>query len=114
MVVPEGAFTILLSTSGAIALLMYLVIAITQLKMRGMNDRYGVVPPVRMWAFPYLTWLTILTIAVILALMSCLPGHRLEVISTLVLTLVIACVGRWLQARQPDVSARRHVFPGAR
>lgn len=114
MVMPEGAFTILLSTSGAIALLMYLVIAITQLKMRVMNDRYGIVPPVRMWAFPYLTWLTILTIAAILALMSCLPGHRLEVISTLVLTLFTACIGRWLQARQPAVSARRHAFPGAR
>ncbi|BBG28893.1 amino acid permease [Zymobacter palmae] len=112
-VVPEGAFNILLSTSGAIALLMYLVIAITQLKMRVMNDRHGITPPVRMWAFPYLTWLAILTIAAILGLMSFLPGHRLEVIATLVITCVTACVGYWLQKRQPEVSAKRHVFLGA-
>lgn len=112
-VVPEGAFNILLSTSGAIALLMYLVIAVTQLKMRVMNDRHGITPPVRMWAFPYLTWLAILTIASILALMSFLPGHRLEVIATLAVTCLTACVGLWLQKRQPDISAKRHLFPGA-
>lgn len=112
-IVPEGAFNILLSTSGAIALLMYLVIAITQLKMRVMNDRHGIMPPVRMWAFPYLTWLAILTIVAILVLMSCLPGHRLEVIATLVVTCITACIGFWLQKLQPDVSAQRHIFLGA-
>ena len=112
-VVSDGAFNMLLSTSGAIALLMYLVIAITQLRMRVLNDRHGITPPVRMWAYPYLTWFTILTIATILALMATLPGHRLEVISTLILTCITALIGYCLQKRQPEVSAHRHIFLGA-
>lgn len=113
VVLPEGVFTLLLSTSGAIALLMYLVIAVTQLRMRVLNERHGITPPVRMWAYPYLTWLTILTIGVILAIMACMPGHQLEVVATLVITLSTALFGRWLQYRQPNVSAQRHRFPGA-
>ena len=55
---PEKVFLFLLNSSGAVALFVYLLIAISQLVMRRRLERED--PErlkVRMWLYPYLTWL---------------------------------------------------------
>lgn len=90
---PEAIFGYLLATSGAIALFVYLVIAMSQLRMRRELDAAGVRPAVRMWAFPGLTWLTIGFIAAVLVIMAIRPGLRLELWLTIALAAVIVAIG---------------------
>ncbi|WP_437880665.1 amino acid permease [Pseudomonas sp. LRF_L74] len=90
---PEGLFQFLLASSGAIALLVYLAIAVSQLRMRNALLRNGEQPAFRMWLFPWLTYAVILFILAVLGVMLVTPEHRAEVTSTIGLALVISFVG---------------------
>ena len=90
---PGKIFGYLLASSGAIALFVYLVIAVSQLKMRRELDDAGTEPAVRMWAFPALTYVTIAFIVGVLGLMVIRPGHRLELWLSVALAAVIVAVG---------------------
>lgn len=94
---PATFFNTLLATSGAVALLMYLVIAVTQLRLRQMKEREGVTLEVKMWLFPYLTILTIIAIVAAFGGMLMIPEHRIEVIATLILAAAIVSIGIFLQ-----------------
>lgn len=104
---PERVFQFLLATSGALALLMYLVIAVTQLSMRRKLVAMGKCIEVRMWLFPWLTLLTIAFIIGIFVVMAVFPGQRAELLSTLGLTAFLVIIGAFLQKSQPERSARR-------
>ncbi|NYI84436.1 amino acid permease [Saccharopolyspora hordei] len=99
-VVPEF-FGYLLASSGAIALIMYLVIASTQLATRRAVRARGAESALEspMWAFPHLTVVTIVSITGILLTMAILPGHRLELWLSLSLAAVLVVVGVVLQRR---------------
>jgi len=96
--VPEEVFNVLLATSGTIALLVYLVIAISQLRMRQRMVAAGEAPAFKMWLFPGLTWAVIVFICAVVVLMAFRPDHQIEVIGTGVLTLLLLAVG-WVRAR---------------
>ena len=104
-VLPGKIFGYLLASSGAIALFVYLVIALSQLKMRRELDDAGTEPAVRMWAFPALTYVTIAFIVGVLVLMVVRPGHRLELWLSVALAAVIVAVGV-LKHRRTAVPAR--------
>ncbi|WP_322983230.1 amino acid permease [Streptomyces sp. S584] len=89
-------FSYLIASSGAIALMMYMVIALTQYATRRKGGRPD---EVRMWAFPYLTLATVAFIAGVLVLMAVLPGHRLELWLSLGLAAVLVAVGAARQRR---------------
>jgi len=97
---PAGLFDFLLASSGAIALLVYLVIAISQLRMRRRLQRQNIELAFHMWLFPWLTYLVIVFICAALAVMMITPEHRTEVTSTIVLALAISFIGL--------VTARQH------
>ncbi|MDU0312529.1 amino acid permease [Phycicoccus sp. M110.8] len=90
---PEKIFGYLLASSGAIALFVYLVIALSQLRMRRQLDAEGHSPAVRMWLYPALTYATIGFIAFVLVLMLVQEGHRLELGLSLALAAVIVAIG---------------------
>lgn len=90
---PEAVFTTLLATSGAIALLVYLVIAVSQLRMRSKLEADGVDMPVRMWAYPWLTWAVVIVIPVILVYMAVREGSRFELAMTAIIAAVVVVVG---------------------
>ena len=95
---PKEVFDILLATSGTIALLVYLVIAISQLRMRQRMEANGETPAFRMWMFPTLTWIVIVFICAVVVLMAIRPEHQVEVISTGLLSLALLVVG-WVRSR---------------
>ncbi|AVZ73035.1 amino acid transporter [Streptomyces lunaelactis] len=89
---PDTVFAFLLNSSGAVALFVWLVICVTQLRMRGIILRE--MPEklvVRMWLFPYLTWLTIAMILFVLGYMVYDGGDARDqvLLSLLVAALVI-------------------------
>ncbi|WP_322032867.1 amino acid permease [Paraburkholderia sp. J76] len=96
---PKALFEFLLATSGAIALLMYLVIAVTQLFMRRELVAHGKPLEVKMWFFPYLTVLTIIFILGVFLTMAVFPGFRGELASTAFLTAILVVTGFYLQKR---------------
>ncbi|PRY18056.1 amino acid permease [Kineococcus rhizosphaerae] len=105
---PDKIFSMLLATSGALALVVYGIIALSQLRMRRTLDAAGERPVVRMWLFPWLTYAAIAFIVVVLALMVILPGQRVELVLSLVLTAVVVAIGVRHQrttARAVDVTA---------
>lgn len=99
-VVPEQVFATLMASSGTIALLVYLVIAVSQLNTRRTSVRNGSTQEFQMWGFPWLTWLVIGFICVVLALMMFRPEHRLEVASTGVLAALVVAAGLWRRRGQ--------------
>ncbi|RPD97818.1 GABA permease [Candidatus Pantoea deserta] len=86
---PSVVFEFLLATSGAIALLVYLVIAVSHLVLRQRREKAGETLSYRMWLFPGLTWVTILFIATVLLCMLFNAQHQTELLATAGLTLVI-------------------------
>ncbi len=95
---PEHVFAFLLATSGGIAMLVYLVIALSQLRMRASLEASGVSLPLRMWLYPWLTWAVILFICGVLGLMLFREDHRMEVVATFGLAIwVIGC--SWLNRK---------------
>jgi gamma-aminobutyrate permease len=102
---PAGLFQFLLASSGAIALLVYLAIAVSQLRMRRILRQRNVELTFRMWLFPWLTWLVIVFICAALAVMMITPEHRTEVTTTIGLALAISFIGL-VTSRQPAPAAR--------
>ena len=105
-VAPARVFDFLLASSGSIALLVYLVIAFSQLRMRSILQRRNAEIAFKMWLFPWLTWAVIGFIVFALGVMFVMPEHRLEVTSTLALAVVILLLG--------NLTARRHATAAAR
>ncbi|MNE22911.1 GABA permease [compost metagenome] len=90
---PSQVFAFLLASSGAIALLVYRVIAFSQLRMRAkLTKTHGRIE-FKMWLFPWLTWLVIGFIVFAVGVMVAMPAHRSEVLSTGALTIVIIALG---------------------
>ncbi|WP_201305116.1 amino acid permease [Streptomyces sp. GS7] len=90
---PKTVFQFLLNSSGAVALFVWLVICFSQLRMRGIILREN--PEklvVRMWLFPYLTWVTIAMISFVLAYMltdGSAGGGRIQVLLSLLLAVIV-------------------------
>ena len=90
-VLPSKIFEYLLATSGAIALLVYLVIAVSQLRMRRQTDEAEL--ELKMWAYPVLTWVVIAFITFTVAFMAFQDGFKLLLWLTLGLTAAIVAIG---------------------
>jgi GABA permease len=90
---PDKVFATLLATSGAVALLVYLCIAVSQLRLRSKLEHDGVAMPVRMWAFPYLTWAVVIIIPVMLGYMATRPSSQFDLIMTAAIAAVVVILG---------------------
>jgi GABA permease len=91
---PQTVFKILVETTGCVALVLWFVIAATQLRMRRMLERdHPERLLVRMWGFPYLTWATMASIAFVLVMMLPDPDNRRQVVLTALLTLGVLAAG---------------------
>ena len=92
---PDTVFQFLLNSSGAIALFVYLLIAVSQLILRKRIEREA--PErlkLRMWAYPYLTILSILAIIAIITTMAFNASTRsqftLSILSAIVVVIIYA------------------------
>lgn len=97
---PSAVFEFLLASSGAIALLVYLVIALSHLVLRKKREKAGEQLSYRMWLFPGLTWVTILFIATVLVCMLFNKQHQTELLPTGGLALVIVIASLLMPRRK--------------
>jgi GABA permease len=88
---PDSVFLFLVNSSGAVALFVWLVICLSQLRMRKIIERET--PEklvVRMWLYPYLTYATIALIVFVLGYMLTDTEHDGR--ETVLLSLLVAAV----------------------
>lgn len=95
---PKYVFDTLLSSTGAIALVVYLVIAVSQLRLRARLAGASMLK-VRMWLHPWLGLLVVLLIVGAFGVMVRSEDHREEVVATLASCAALAVVGYWHQRR---------------
>ncbi|MGW2028582.1 amino acid permease [Streptomyces sp. NPDC001811] len=91
---PDDVFPWLLNMIGAVILVVWIFIAVSQLLLRRRIEREA--PGrlvVRMWGFPWLTWVALAGMVAIFALMAREPDTRVQLYSTGGMTLVLAAVG---------------------
>ncbi|MEV7541484.1 amino acid permease [Streptomyces sp. NPDC089915] len=100
---PDTVFNFLLNSSGAIALFVWLVICLTQLRMRGILMREAPEKvTVKMWLFPYLTWATAAMITFVLGYMVYDKDNRETVLYSLLVAAVVIAVGVVRNARRKN------------
>ncbi|MGW0532020.1 amino acid permease [Streptomyces sp. NPDC003032] len=107
---PDDVFPWLLNMIGAMILVVWIFIAVSQLILRRRTEREE--PQklvVRMWAYPFLTWVALAAMAYIFYLMTEQPDTRKQLLATGTLTLCLAVVGfvrqRVAQKRAAAVTA---------
>lgn len=98
---PDDVFPWLLNMIGAVILVVWIFIAVSQLLLRRRLERDT--PErlvVKMWAFPALTWVALAGMAAIFVLMAREPDTRVQLYATGGMTLVLAGAGyAWQRAR---------------
>ncbi|MFJ9672784.1 amino acid permease [Streptomyces sp. NPDC101221] len=105
---PDTVFLFLLNSSGAVALLVWLVICFSQLRLRRIIQ--AETPEklvVRMWLYPYLTWAAVAVIVFVLGYMLTDTEHDGR--STVLLTLLVAAVVLVVAFVKQRITARRAV-----
>jgi GABA permease len=106
---PDKVFLFLVNSSGVVALFIYLLIAVSQLRMRArLEAEHPERLQVRMWGYPVLTYLTIAGMLSVIASMAWIPSMRSQLwaslLSFLVVLVAYAVRERWSVRQSDDVS----------
>ncbi|MFJ2781484.1 amino acid permease [Kitasatospora sp. NPDC087315] len=102
---PDTVFTWLMNTTGVAILVVWLFICVVQLRMRRRLEREAPeLLSVRMWGYPYLTWIAMAAVVGILGLMTTTEGNRQQLYAAGVLVAVLSAAGLLKQRRD----ARAH------
>ena len=103
---PQVVFDVLVSSSGAVIVFVYMTICVAQIRLRRRREREGLPePPVRMWLFPYLSFAAIAGMAAVLIAMAFTPGLQRDFYVSCI-TLAVAVVAYLIvhRLRQPRVA----------
>lgn len=97
---PEAVFALLVNSTGAIGIFVWLIITVSQLRSRKILAAQGVdvlnQPGVlKMWLFPYLNWVLIVVLGALLIFMAVTESHRLEVLISTSVATVVLVLGVW-------------------
>ncbi|MFB7620073.1 amino acid permease [Kitasatospora sp. NPDC056181] len=97
---PDTVFTWLMNTTGVAILVVWFFICVVQLKMRRRLERESPeLLTVRMWGYPYLTWVAMAAVVGILALMTTTEGNREQLYAAGVLVVLLIGAGLLKQRR---------------
>lgn len=117
---PKAVFNLLVNSTGAVAIFVWLVIAVSELRSRKMLAAQGIVPgrdrgTIRMWGFPWITWLVIISLVALLVYMTFNrdPEIRVQLYLSLVVAGVSVVAGVIVQRRQHRSAAAEQVDLGA-
>lgn len=83
---PDKLFLFLVNASGAIALIVYLAIAVSHLRLRKKAEQEKIHLQMKMWLFPYITYAVIAGISIILMSMVFIDSMKSQLFLTLLIT----------------------------
>jgi len=98
---PELVFTFLVNASGALMLIVYGVVAIAQIRLRRRLEQES--PDqlvIRMWLFPWLSYLALLGIGFVLLTMAIEPELRSQLVPSIVAALVCMLAYLFIRVRR--------------
>jgi GABA permease len=104
---PNGVFLFLINTSGAIILIIYMIIALGEIRFRRQLESEGVNLALKMWLFPWLSWAVVGGIGVVLLLMATTPDLRKQLLWSAVSVTVVAIAYCVRQQLAPLPAIRR-------
>ncbi|MFI5780104.1 amino acid permease [Nocardia sp. NPDC051570] len=88
---PDRVFTFLVNSIGVLLAFMYLAIMFSQLRLRARLQREDPAAlKFRMWGYPYLSWLVIIALLVVLVSEAVMPALRPQLIASTLSLLVVA------------------------
>ncbi|WP_309102382.1 amino acid permease [Microbacterium sp.] len=91
---PDVILPALLNVVGSTLLVIWTATTIAQIVLRRRADRAGEEMPMRMWGFPWLSWLCLVLLVAVIALAMIDPAARTQLLLTLALTAVLLVVAR--------------------
>jgi L-asparagine transporter-like permease len=87
---PSVVFAFLVNSSGAIIAVIYLAMAVSQVRTRRERERAGGPPPaLPMWLFPWLSYVAIAGMLLVLITMALTPSHRAEFWTSAITIMVV-------------------------
>jgi len=99
VVSPQRLFTFLVNASGAVMLVIYLLVALAQIRQRRAHERNGTPLPIRMWLYPWLSYAAVLGIALVLASMLFRAAERAQLLGSTLSVAVVLLAYWWRQRR---------------
>ncbi len=84
---PDTVFLAMLNAAGAVLLLVWIMVACSQLRLRRTLEPAGL--PVKMWGYPHLTWAALVAMGGLLVLMATDPSTRTQLISAVTFAAVL-------------------------
>lgn len=106
---PDQIMPILLNVVGSTIIVIWTFIAVTQLILRRRADKNGEHLPVRLWGFPYLSIVTLVVLAGIVAVSMTDTAARTQLLLTASLTAVIWVVSKIALRNVPEVEEVQEV-----
>lgn len=91
---PDVVLPALLNVVGSTLLVIWTATAVAQIILRRRADRAGEAMPMRMWGFPWLSWLCLVLLAAVIALAMIDEAARIQLLLTLGLTAVLLLFAR--------------------
>lgn len=104
---PGQVLPLLLNLVGSTVLVVWTSVLLSQLVLRRRADREGRELPLKMWAFPLLTYVAMALLAAIFILGFLDPGARIQLLSTVALTAGIAVACRLAERRRSGSTRER-------
>ncbi|MGY2061473.1 amino acid permease, partial [Nocardia gipuzkoensis] len=90
---PDRVFTFLVNSIGVLLAFMYLAIMLSQLRLRARLRREDPAAlTFRMWGYPYLSWLVIAVLIVVLISGAVMSSLRPELIASTISLLIVAAI----------------------
>jgi GABA permease len=105
---PDTVFAFLVNSYGTVAIFVYVLIAISQLRLRARVEREDPARlRIRMWGYPYLTYLAIAGMLGIVLAMAFIPDQRTPLIFGVISLglLVLGFSARLRFGGTPDIAA---------
>ncbi|SFS65106.1 gamma-aminobutyrate:proton symporter, AAT family (TC 2.A.3.1.5) [Saccharopolyspora flava] len=92
-VAPDTIFYFIINSAGAVALFIYGMIALSQLRMRRRLEREAPETlKLKMWLFPHLTWVTLALIATVIITMAFVADVRSQLLLSLISVAAIMLI----------------------
>jgi L-asparagine transporter-like permease len=95
---PQGVFAFLVSTSGTVILFIYMMTAVAHIRLRWRHPETET-KPVRVWLFPWLSYLTIAAMVAVTIAMALTPALASQLWFSL-LTLAVAVAAYFVVKRR--------------
>ena len=97
---PQVVFAFLVNASGALVVLIYMIIALAQIKLRrARSAAEQEALPVQMWLYPYASYLAVAGMAVVLLAMASTPSMASQFYTSMA-TVALALAAAWVHGRR--------------